>query len=440
MTNLKLEGCVTKKIKTEKSLISVCSKYVIKARRLIDGTGSNPLDYPVITVKGTEITEINTEYESQMRKKDHSEIVFENKTLLPGLIDTHIHLALGTEGGYESMMQESDGIHLITGVINSRNTLYSGVTTVYEAGARNRVAFDLRRGQSHGLIEAPRLLVSGRPITAPKGHLYFCNNNEAQGVKEVKRRVREFVNESVDFIKIMASGGGTRGTNSSEASFSVDELKAMVSESHRLKKITVAHCEAYDSIGNAAQAGVDVLAHCGFILPDGSRGFDKEAVKLMAEKKLFYDPTLQTGSQTRALLTSKKLRGESLTDAEEKNLHNQEYKLKRKQENLMKMINYGVKTVAGSDGIGLGNTTRLIKTLELMVEAGMTPMQAIVSSTGNAAEAIKMQNNFGKLKEGLRADIIAVDGDPSKDISCLRNLEMIMQNGKILYLNKSSEA
>ncbi len=440
MLNLKLEKCASKKIKTEKNLFSVCSKYVIKARRLIDGTGSTPLDYPEITVEGTEITKINTEHDSQTRKKDYREIFLENKTLLPGLIDTHIHLALGTEGGYESMMQESDGIHLITGVINSRDTLYSGVTTVFEAGARNRVAFDLRRGQSHGLIEAPRLLVSGRPITAPKGHFYFCNNNEAQGVKEVKQRVREFVNEGVDFIKVMASGGGTRGTNNSEASFTVDELKAIVSESHRLHKITVAHCEAYDSIGNAAQAGADVLAHCGFILPDGSRGFDKEAVKLMAEKNLFYDPTLQTGSQTRELLRYKKLRMGSLTDAEEKNLYNQEYKLRRKQQNLMKMINYGVKIIAGSDGIGLGNSTRLIKTLELMVEAGMTPMQAIVSSTGNASKAIKMENIFGKLKEGLRADIIAVDGNPSKDISCLRNLEMIMQNGKILYRNKSSEA
>jgi imidazolonepropionase-like amidohydrolase len=391
------------------------------------------MDYPVITVKGTNIAEVGKENESIKGFKECQEIILDNKTLLPGLIDSHLHLALGTRGGYEAMMQESDGIQLITGVINSRNTLYSGVTTILEAGARNRVAFDLKQSYRTGLIETPRLLVSGRPITVPGGHFHFCKNNEARGVKDVKQRVRELVEEGVDFIKIMASGGGTGGTDSTAASFSVKELKAIVEESHMFRRITVAHCEAYDSVGNAARAGVDVLAHCGFILSDGSRGFDKEAVKTMAEKKLFYDPTLQTGSKLRASLINKKETGERLTEKEKKNLQNQEYKVKRKQENLMKMVKYGVQIVAGSDGIGLGNSTRLYNTLELMVGAGMMPMQAIVSATSNAAKAIKMEHTLGTLKRGLKADIIAVDGDPSKDISCLRNVGLIMQNGKIIY-------
>ena len=114
---------------------------------------------------------------------------------------------------------ESNGVHLMTGIVNSRIALEAGITTIKEAGARDQVALDLREGWRMGLIEAPRLLVSGRPITAPRSHFHFCNDTEAKGVDEVRSRVRQFVNEGVDLIKIMASGGGTKGTRSSLASF-----------------------------------------------------------------------------------------------------------------------------------------------------------------------------------------------------------------------------
>jgi imidazolonepropionase-like amidohydrolase len=155
----------------------------------------------------------------------------------------------------------------------------------------------------------------------------------------------------------------------------------------------------------------------------------------MAEKKLFYNPTLQTGSQVRDSLKAKKERGEDLTEREKQRLEAQEYKIKRKQRNLLKMVKMGVRVVAGSDGIGLGNSARLIRAMELMVEAGLTPMQVIVSATSNPAKALKMDHLFGTIKPGLKADIIAVKGEPSKNISDLRSLKMVMQEGKIITLN-----
>jgi imidazolonepropionase-like amidohydrolase len=331
------------------------------------------------------------------------------------------------------MMRESNGFHLMTGIINAKNALEAGITTVKEAGARDRVALDLREGWRLSLIDAPRLLISGRPLTVPGGHFHFCNDNECKGIEEIKTRVKQFAKEEVDIIKIMASGGGTKGTRSSEPSFTEEELRAVVYEAHRLGKTTMAHCEAYDSVGNAARAGVDVLEHCGFILPDGSRGYDKEAVKMMVENRLYYNPTLQTGSQRLDVLKKKKSIGKALTSEEIQTLDRLEYKIKRKSENLMKMVEIGVQVVAGSDGIGLGNSTRLIRTMELMVDAGMTPLQVISSATSMAAKALHMDNLFGSIREGLTADIISVSGDPSKDISCLNLPSMVMQSGNIKF-------
>ncbi len=411
---------------------------ILRARRLIDGTGKDPVDFPVIVVKNNVISGVGVEDQIDLpRGREVREITLENGTLLPGLIDSHVHLALGTHGRYEEMMLETDGVHLITGVVNSGEALHAGITTIKEMGARNRVALDLREGWRRGLIEAPRLIVSGRPLTVPGGHFHFCNNNECEGVDEVRERVRQLVEEGVDFIKIMASGGGTRGTNNRQASFSEEELRAAVEEAHRLNKTVAAHCEAYESVGNAARAGVDVLEHCGFILPNGSRGFDKEAVRTMVDKELYYDPTLQTGAAIRDALREREQRGETLTESEKSTLARLEYKIRRKSENLARMLEMGVQVVAGSDGIGLGNSARLIRAMELMAEAGMTPMQMIIAATSNAAKALKLDNAFGAIKEGLEADIIAVEGDPSSDISNLRSLKLLMQRGKIVDLGQS---
>ncbi len=406
---------------------------IIRARRLIDGTGRDPIDYPVVVVKNSKIVQVGVESDVDIPVGDSVEKVnITDGTILPGLIDSHVHLALGTQGRYEEMMRESNSVHLMTGIVNSRIALEAGITTIKEAGARDRVALDLREGWRMGLIEAPRLLVSGRPLTAPRGHFYFCNDNEAKGVDEVRSRVRQFVNEGVDLIKIMASGGGTKGTRSSLASFTEDELRAAVDEAHKHERTTFTHCEAYDSVGNAARAGVDVLEHCGFILPDGTRGFDEAAVRTMAEKGLYYNPTLQTGSQRRDALKLRKRLGKSLTGEEEETLERLEYKIRRKSENLMRMVGMGVQVVAGSDGIGLGNSAQLIRTMELMVEAGMDPLQVIASATSTAARAVKMDHLFGTITKGLEADIITVEGDPSSDISCLRSPTMIMQAGKMV--------
>jgi imidazolonepropionase-like amidohydrolase len=410
---------------------------VLRARKLLDGTGNRPIKDPVVVLQGSRIVNVGRDDQVDPPKGEHvRQITLENETLLPGLIDSHIHLALGTRGSYEDMMSESDGVHLLTGVVNAREALLAGITSVKDAGARNRVTLDLKLGWEQGIIRAPRLFVSGRPVTVPGGHFHFCNNNECSGVEEVRKRVRQFVNEKVDIIKIMASGGGTKGTSNRQSAFNENELKAAVEEAHFFNKTTMAHCEAYESVGNAARAGVDVLEHCGFILQDGTRGFDKEAVKTMIEKKLFYNPTLQTGSALRDYLRLKIERRETLSHQEKRTLTDLEYKIKRKSENLLAMFNMGVQIVAGSDAIGLGTSTQLVRTLELMVEAGLPPMEVISSATVNAARALKVDHVMGTITRGLEADIIAVKGNPLENISELRSIKMVILRGEVIRFNK----
>ena len=412
---------------------------IIRAKQLIDGTGNKPIKNPVVVIRGETILDVGTEDDVCIPTGDNvKEINLEDQTILPGLVDSHVHLTLGTYGGYSEIVQESDAVHLMSGVANAKQALHTGITTMMDAGARNMVAHELRDGINMGLVEGPRLLVAGRPLTITGGHFHFCNDNECDGVDQVRHRIRQFVKEGADMVKIMASGGGSAfsgslgGPTGSMPAFRLDELTAAVVESHKFERVTTAHCEAYESIMNAAMAGVDIICHCGFYHKDGTRGYDPEAVKIMAERGLYYNPTIQTGSERYDTLTAKKQSGAELTEAEKKAMEGQEYKIGRKSDNLRKMIKAGVQIVAGSDATGIGNSTQLFRSLEIMVDAGMSPMDVIVSATSNAAKAVKMEKVFGSIQKGLQADIIAVKGDPLKDITLLRSLGLCMQAGRIV--------
>jgi imidazolonepropionase-like amidohydrolase len=154
-------------------------QYLIKARRLIDGTERGTIDFPFVFVMDGEIIEVGTKDRLDIPNDEEiKEIVFKKGTILPGLVDSHLHLALGTGGGYEAMMRETDGIQLMSGINNARQALLAGITTIKEAGARNQIALDLKEGWKRGIIETPRLVVSGRPITITGGHFHFsfCSN------------------------------------------------------------------------------------------------------------------------------------------------------------------------------------------------------------------------------------------------------------------------
>ncbi len=403
---------------------------VIKARSLLDGTGAKPLVDAAVIVEGSTIKAVARQGEVFLPEGPHVQTLdFPNGYLLPGLIDSHIHLSFGVYGcSHEELMNsDSDQIMLLRASRNALIHLKSGVTTVRENGARNRVTFDLREAANRGYATTPRLYLCGRPVTVTGGHFHWCNQ-EADGVEGVRAAVRELIKDGADHIKIMASGGATTITDNRRPSYSVEELRAIVDEAHRFGKLTTAHCLATQSLTNVLDAGVDMIEHAGFREPDGSYKFNETIAERIATQGVFVCPTSQTGFRQREALLAQEVE-RPLTVEEQCRLDELKAKCESQLEFLGRMWNdFNINIVTGTDAVEILGDYCL--GLELMSQAGMTNMDIIKASTGLAARAIGQQHIIGTVEPGKEADLIVVDSDPLKDIRALRSMTMVMRAGE----------
>ncbi len=403
---------------------------VIKARALIDGTGTRPLVDAAVIVEESTIKAVAQQGEISLPEGQHVRTLdFPNGYLLPGLIDSHIHLSFGVYGcSHEELMNsDSDQIMLLRAARNALTHLKCGVTTVRENGARNRVTFDLREAADRGYATTPRLYLCGRPVTITGGHFHWCNQ-EADGVEGVRTAVRELIKDGADHIKIMASGGATTITDNRRPSYSVEELRSIIDEAHKFGKLTTAHCLATQSLTNVLDAGIDMIEHAGFREPDGSYEFNEAIAERIAGQGVFVCPTSQTGFRQREALLAQELE-RPLTTAEQGRLDDLKAKCESQLELLGRMWNdFNIKIVTGTDAVEILGDYCL--GLELMSQAGMTNMDIIKASTGMAARAIGQQQAIGTIEPGKEADLIVVDKDPLADIRALRSMTMVMRAGE----------
>ena len=389
---------------------------VVRCGKLIDGHGVLAIENALIVIDGSRIVRVGSEDSVDLPQGGFEELDCSKMTVLPGLIDTHLHLALGPGSNYDEMFQCSDGLQLSSGIVNAQMTLDSGVTTVRDCGCRNRVMLDMRAAEQRGIISAPRLLVSGPPITMTGGHFHFCNG-EADGSEAVRRLTRQLLKNGVDFIKLMASGGGTSTTRRELPSYTAEELKAAVEETHRQGRTAAAHCHATEAIVNAVEAGVDTIEHCTFLEPDGKgrrHVFREDLAAEMARKGIYADNVLVT-----------------MADRE---------RLEWSFENFRRLRKAGVKVLPGTDGLRLYETAGLALVLEMMVRAGASPMEAVLSATNLAAKALNVDTVVGALEVGKEADLIAVQGDPLEDIHVLRTPKLVMKAGNTVPPSGRREA
>ena len=353
--------------------------------------------------------------------------------LAPGLIDGHTHTSLAGDGrSYVEMFGETDEMMVLTGALNLKKHLDAGITTIREHGARNRVGFVLKAGVERGYIPAPRMLVSGRPITCTGGHFHMCNET-ADGPEEIRRSVRRLVHEGADYIKIMASGGGTVGTIPGRASYSVEELHAAVHEAHHFHRLTAAHCRAKESMVRAVEAGIDLMEHAEFLDPDDQLRFDPALAEMMAESGIWVSPTLQAWTRyPRIVALEGKQEADTITESETEELRQLIIRMEMRLDLMRRMLDYGMhdRIVPGTDsGVGDLAFGHLDYDLQLLVRLGFSPAAALASATRVSADAIGMSEELGTIEPGKAADLVAVDGDPTRDITAVSRVRAVFQGG-----------
>lgn len=407
---------------------------IVRGRYLFDAEGGEHRNGATLWIEGERIKGVYG-HDAPPDPPNATVLDFPDACILPGLMDSHVHLMYGTEDrmsgprSYEHVNEiDSDSLMLLRAVRNAyQHTLLAGVTTMRDAGARGRITFDLKEGASAGLFKGfPTVHASGRPITMTGGHFYFCGE-EADGEEGCRLAVRRLIKEGADFIKVMGSGGGTYITDYRYPSYTVEELRAIADETHRHGKICTAHCIAAQSIANAVEAGVDSLEHYEFIEADYTRRLDPSVAERIIENKVWLSPTIQTGY--RNLESLRKLKDErSLTPAEEENLTYYAWKQEGQLYVTGKLYEMGARRfVMGTDAIARFGDYAL--GMELMAEAGLPNKEVLLSATRNCAEDFGILDEVGTLAPGKIADVTVVGGDPMTDMSSVGRVLQVIKRG-----------
>jgi imidazolonepropionase-like amidohydrolase len=354
---------------------------------------------------------------------DAERIALPGLTLLPGLVEGHSHLLLhpyNETTWNDQVLREPLAYRVARAVVNARDTLMAGITTVRDLGTEGAGYADvgLKRSIDDGIVPGPRMLVSGPAMVAtgtygPKGFAPEITvpqgAEEADGIEGVTRVARNQIGHGIDFVKIYADyRWGPNGE--ARPTFSVDEIAAIVAVARSSGRYVAAHASTAEGMRRAAMGGVETIDH-------GDAG-TPEVWALMKEKGITYCPTLAAGDATAQYAGWKK--GQ---DPEPQ-------RLRDKRGTFQTALKAGVKLCFGGD-VGVFAHGDNLRELEMMVAAGVTPAEATRIATSGNAEAFHVANRIGRVKTGLMADLIAVEGDPTGDLAALRRVRLVMKDGRI---------
>ena len=348
-----------------------------------------------------------------------------DRTLLPGLIDCHVHLTGKAGIGELAQLKESKADRVLDGVVNARKVLEAGFTTVRDCGSDTDFGdVALRDAIARGEIEGPRMLVSGPPLSITGGHadtngfpddVRFDRSNIVDSPEAAVSKVREWRKRGADQIKIMATGGVLSNNDDPGApSFSPAEFKTFVDEAARRGTYVCAHAHGDAGIRAAVEAGVRSIEHGSLMSP--------ETARLMKQKGAFEVPTLYA-------LESILEPGNPL-HVPQGSIEKAKAILPQRRAGFKAALDAGVTIAYGTD-IGVFEHARIAADFPLLVDYGMAPAQALQSATLNAAQLLRLDQEIGTLESGKAADIIAVDGDPTKDIKTMLVAPFVMKGGKI---------
>lgn len=388
---------------------------IISGATLIDGTGAEPVRGRAVVVEEGRIARLVDEAHAP---RGDLRVDLHGLTLLPGLINCHVHLCFGAEPDpVRAVLDEPLGLIAIKAALRARATVEAGVTTVRDLGGRDYVELSVKRAVAAGLIPGPRILAAGRPICMTGGHGHWIGR-EADGEDEVRRAVREQLKAGADVIKIIATGGVmTPGVEPGATQLTLPEMRAAVEEARKAGRRTAAHAQAATGIAQAVEAGITTVEHGIFLT--------EEIVARMRRDGSFLVPTLNapaaiaSGGRAAGVPEFMVRKSEDVISA-----HVASFQLAQRS---------GVAIAAGSDaGTPLNSHGSLLPELELMVKYGMTPLQAIRAATSVAADALGLGAEIGQVAPGYVADLIAVAGNPTERIQALADVRAVLVHGRMI--------
>ncbi len=339
-------------------------------------------------------------------------------TLMPGLIDCHIHLILGGDVDPRLAGENMPAGQLVLDALGrAQATLAGGITAVRDCGGKDFLEFAVRDVCNSGSQLGPTIRAAGQMICMTGGHGNQIGRI-ADGPDDVVKAVREQIHAGSDFVKLMATGGVmTPGVNPEDAHFTLDEISAGIAEAHRFHKRTASHAQGTDGILNATRGGVDSIEHGMFMT--------QECVEEMLERGTYLVPTLAAGHRFET--------DEALQAVLPEYIRVKIDRVKGRSAASLKMFyDAGGKVAMGTDaGVPLCMHGDNARELEFMVDAGMSPLDALVAGTSNAADLLALDHE-GAIKEGNSADLLIVEGDPSSDIlmaARTENHRMVVKRG-----------
>lgn len=398
---------------------------VIHAGWLLAVPGEAPAEEQSIIISGDRIDRIEPGYV----EIDGAEIIdLSDQYVLPGLIDSHVHIT--SELNPDRRLQNvtfSAADWTIDGVRNARTTLLAGFTTVQDVGGNLDAVIALRDGQRDGDFPGPRMRVSGPAVTPTGGHgdingysneLMHAFSSEAacNGPADCRRVVRELIRARVDVIKITATGGVLSQTAAgTEQQFFNDELVSIMEAARMMGRYVTAHAHGVTGVNSALDAGVHSIEHGTYL--------DRQSIRLFRENEAYLVPTLLAGATVAEIA----MNAEWMTPE----VRQKSIEVGPRMLEMARLAHEGGVMIAFGTDSGVSRHGDNAREFALLVEAGLTPMEAIASATVTASEHLQMAGEIGTIEPGKFADIIAVSGNPLDDVTELEDVDFVMQGGEV---------